>query len=90
MNNRGVAGSELLVIYFNLEKQIAEKTKNSAFLFYFNIETAQSYCGAYTEDLRYVIDHVKKSVSPKSPLFAVGYSLGANILVKYIGEGKYS
>jgi len=53
-----------------------------------NLQTAKSYCGAYTEDLRHVVQHVKASVHPDSPIIAVGYSLGANILVKYLGEGR--
>ena len=47
--------------------------------------TPKSYCGAYTGDLRQVCNHIR-SEYPEAPIFAVGYSLGSNILVKYLGE----
>ncbi|KAL6067948.1 medium-chain fatty acid ethyl ester synthase/esterase 2 [Balamuthia mandrillaris] len=50
------------------------------------ISTPRGYCGAYTEDARAAILHVKRRIHPDSPLIAIGYSLGANILVKYLGE----
>ncbi|KAL6560690.1 hypothetical protein OROGR_004249 [Orobanche gracilis] len=43
------------------------------------------YNGGWTEDLRKVIDHVHCQY-PEAPLFVVGTSIGANILVKYLGE----
>ncbi|PRP82412.1 hypothetical protein PROFUN_10112 [Planoprotostelium fungivorum] len=43
------------------------------------------YSGAQTHDVRAVVKHLKASL-PNSPLFAVGFSLGANILTKYVGE----
>ncbi|KAL4183462.1 hypothetical protein AMTRI_Chr11g155260 [Amborella trichopoda] len=43
------------------------------------------YNAGWTEDLRKVISHVHHEF-PKAPLFAVGTSIGANILVKYLGE----
>jgi len=48
--------------------------------------TPKAYCGAYTEDARVAISHVRKVIGEHSPLFGIGYSLGANILVKYLGE----
>eukprot|EP00455_Lapot_gusevi_P045827 TRINITY_DN5920_c0_g1_i2.p1 TRINITY_DN5920_c0_g1~~TRINITY_DN5920_c0_g1_i2.p1 ORF type:complete len:555 (+),score=82.19 TRINITY_DN5920_c0_g1_i2:107-1771(+) len=50
-----------------------------------SLQTAQAYCGAYTDDLRQAILYIASRL-PRSDLFAVGYSLGANILVKYLGE----
>jgi predicted alpha/beta-fold hydrolase len=44
------------------------------------LKTPKGYSGAYTDDLRYVIKLLHRR-SPKTPLFAIGYSLGANILV---------
>ncbi|KFK26628.1 hypothetical protein AALP_AA8G273400 [Arabis alpina] len=43
------------------------------------------YNAGWTVDLRKVIDHIH-SQFPEAPLFAVGTSIGANVLVKYLGE----
>lgn len=43
------------------------------------------YNGGWTEDLRRVVKHIR-SQSPEVPLFVVGTSLGANMMVKYLGE----
>jgi len=43
------------------------------------------YTAGWTEDLRKVIAHIH-SQFPEAPLFAVGTSIGANVLVKYLGE----
>ena len=45
---------------------------------------ARSYHSGETEDLRMVIDHLKKSGSNQIAL--VGYSLGGNVTLKYMGE----
>ncbi|XVF37244.1 hypothetical protein REPUB_Repub19eG0129800 [Reevesia pubescens] len=43
------------------------------------------YNAGWTEDTRAVIDYLHHQY-PKAPLFAIGTSIGANILVKYLGE----
>ncbi|KAH6774956.1 alpha/beta-Hydrolases superfamily protein [Perilla frutescens var. hirtella] len=43
------------------------------------------YNAGWTEDVREVINHLHKEY-PAAPLFVVGTSIGANILVKYLGE----
>lgn len=43
------------------------------------------YNAGWTEDIREVINHLHVEF-PEAPLFAVGTSIGANILVKYLGE----
>ncbi|KAF6139446.1 hypothetical protein GIB67_026288 [Kingdonia uniflora] len=43
------------------------------------------YNAGWTDDVRKVVDHVHEEF-PKSLLFAVGTSIGANVLVKYLGE----
>uniref|UniRef100_A0ACD5U221 Uncharacterized protein n=1 Tax=Avena sativa TaxID=4498 RepID=A0ACD5U221_AVESA len=43
------------------------------------------YNGGWTEDLREVVNYLHQKY-PEAPLFTVGGSLGANILVKYLGE----
>lgn len=45
----------------------------------------QFYSASFTGDLRQVIAHVLGRY-PKSNVYAVGWSLGANILVRYLGE----
>ncbi|MCD7466345.1 hypothetical protein HAX54_002955 [Datura stramonium] len=43
------------------------------------------YNAGWTEDSRKVIDHLHTQY-PQAPIFAVGTSIGANVLVKYLGE----
>ncbi|WOG88288.1 hypothetical protein DCAR_0207523 [Daucus carota subsp. sativus] len=43
------------------------------------------YNGGWTEDIRTVVKHIHQRY-PEAPLFVVGTSLGANIVVKYLGE----
>ncbi|XP_016457909.1 embryogenesis-associated protein EMB8-like isoform X1 [Nicotiana tabacum] len=43
------------------------------------------YNAGWTEDARKVIDHLHTQY-PQTPLFVVGTSIGANVLVKYLGE----
>ncbi|EXB57388.1 hypothetical protein L484_016441 [Morus notabilis] len=43
------------------------------------------YNAGWTEDIRVIINHLHH-VYPNAPLFAVGTSIGANVLVKYLGE----
>uniref|UniRef100_A0A5B7B4C8 Putative abhydrolase domain-containing protein 3 n=1 Tax=Davidia involucrata TaxID=16924 RepID=A0A5B7B4C8_DAVIN len=43
------------------------------------------YNAGWTDDIRKVIDHLHCQY-PEAPLFAVGTSIGANVLVKYLGE----
>ncbi|KAI4367417.1 hypothetical protein MLD38_023156 [Melastoma candidum] len=43
------------------------------------------YNAGWTEDLRKIVEYLHQRYS-KAPLFLVGTSIGANILVKYLGE----
>ncbi|CAN0880522.1 Embryogenesis-associated protein EMB8 [Linum grandiflorum] len=43
------------------------------------------YNAGWTEDSRRIIEHVHEEY-PHTPLYVVGTSIGANILVKYLGE----
>ncbi|KAI4346592.1 hypothetical protein L6164_007475 [Bauhinia variegata] len=43
------------------------------------------YNAGWTEDVRTVINHIHQE-HPKAPLFLVGTSIGANMLLKYLGE----
>ena len=49
------------------------------------VTSAQFYSASYTGDMRAVVDHLRRR-HPASPLVAAGYSLGANILVNYLGQ----
>ncbi|WP_249582938.1 hydrolase [Pseudomonas viridiflava] len=46
---------------------------------------SRSYHSGASEDLAEVIAHLR-SLRPLAPLYAVGYSLGGNVLLKYLGE----
>jgi predicted alpha/beta-fold hydrolase len=48
--------------------------------------TPRGYNGAYTGDLRSLVNQMAGRMAPNVPLFLVGNSLGANILTKYLGE----
>ena len=45
----------------------------------------RSYHSGASEDLAEVVSHVRAR-RPLAPLYAVGYSLGGNVLLKYLGE----
>ena len=45
----------------------------------------RGYHSGVSEDLASVIEHLQ-AVRPLAPLYAVGYSLGGNVLLKYLGE----
>jgi hypothetical protein len=49
------------------------------------VTTPQFYSASFTGDLAAVVAHVA-ATHPDAPLVAAGYSLGANILVNYLGE----
>ena len=46
---------------------------------------ARSYHSGETEDLSYVVSEINKRF-PNNPLYAVGFSLGGNVLLKWLGE----
>jgi len=46
---------------------------------------ARSYHSGISDDLAQVVDHLRR-IRPLAPLYAVGYSLGGNVLLKYLGE----
>ncbi|KAF9107426.1 hypothetical protein BGX27_008763 [Mortierella sp. AM989] len=49
------------------------------------LTSAKLYCGAYTDDLRMIVKHIRK-ILPEAKLMGIGFSLGANILMNYMGE----
>ncbi|KAI4312693.1 hypothetical protein MLD38_037494 [Melastoma candidum] len=52
------------------------------------VTTPQFYSASFTGDMREVVRHVSTRY-PKANIFAVGWSLGANILVRYLGEESH-
>lgn len=50
------------------------------------LTSPRSFCAANTDDLRLSIKYIRSIIGHQTPLFAVGYSLGAGILTKYLGE----
>ncbi|MEM7293190.1 MAG: hydrolase [Pseudomonadota bacterium] len=48
----------------------------------------RSYHSGQTADMRYLFETLQQR-EPESPLIAVGYSLGANTLLKYLGESQH-
>ncbi|KAJ3410502.1 hypothetical protein HDV05_003692 [Chytridiales sp. JEL 0842] len=49
------------------------------------LTSSQLYSGSYTDDVRRVSAYLKRKLNG-APMFAVGFSLGANILTKFVGE----
>ncbi|KAK4804320.1 hypothetical protein SAY86_004137 [Trapa natans] len=49
------------------------------------VTTPQFYSASFTGDIREVVAHVG-NLYPKANLYAIGWSLGANILVRYLGQ----
>lgn len=50
------------------------------------LKTPRGYNGSYTGDLRSTVHMLEARLSPGIPLFLVGFSLGANLVTKYLGE----
>ncbi|EQC32277.1 hypothetical protein SDRG_10025 [Saprolegnia diclina VS20] len=50
------------------------------------VRTPKLFCGAYTQDVRETVQYLRQVHVPTAPLLAGGFSLGANILLKFVGE----
>ncbi|KAK2664386.1 hypothetical protein Ddye_002960 [Dipteronia dyeriana] len=53
------------------------------------VTTPQFYSASFLGDMHEVVAHVSTRY-PKAKLYAVGWSLGANILVRYLGQESHS
>ncbi|KAJ0962146.1 hypothetical protein J5N97_029974 [Dioscorea zingiberensis] len=53
------------------------------------VTTPQFYSASFTDDLREVVNHVSTRY-PKSNVYAIGWSLGGNILVNYLGQESHN
>jgi predicted alpha/beta-fold hydrolase len=49
------------------------------------LTTAQLYGGAHTDDLRSTLLYLRDKY-PEAPLLGIGFSLGANVLTRYVEE----
>jgi predicted alpha/beta-fold hydrolase len=49
------------------------------------LTTPQLYSGGHTDDLRQALFYIAQTF-PEAPLLGLGFSLGANVLVKYLAE----
>ncbi|KAL4140683.1 hypothetical protein PRNP1_014964 [Phytophthora ramorum] len=51
------------------------------------VTTAQLFCSAYTGDLRFVLQQLNEKYEfAREAFIGVGFSMGSNVLVKYLGE----
>ena len=50
------------------------------------LTTPRTYNGAYTADIRCVVQRLSARLAPNTPIFLVGNSLSASIVCKYLGE----
>lgn len=50
------------------------------------LTSPQSFCAAHTDDIRKAVKYIRSLIDEQTPIFAVGYSLGAGTLTKYLGE----
>ncbi|ETW03517.1 hypothetical protein H310_04958 [Aphanomyces invadans] len=50
--------------------------------------TPRLFNAADTDDIRQVVTHLRRKHAPTAPLLAVGFSLGSNLLVKFLGEER--
>jgi len=50
------------------------------------LKTPKTFNAGLTSDIREVLEHVHERYSKTNEIYAVGFSMGANILAKYLGE----
>ncbi|RXH87947.1 hypothetical protein DVH24_037592 [Malus domestica] len=86
--------SQFLVMRYNYIKHLAFNTAKNGWnavvsnhrgLGGVSVTSDCFYNAGWTEDLRSVVNNLHHEY-PKAPLFLVGTSIGANVLVKYLGE----
>ena len=49
------------------------------------LTSPQGFTGARTEDFHFAVDYIRSLYPLDIPMFAIGFSLGAGILLKYLG-----
>ncbi|MQL87972.1 hypothetical protein Taro_020537 [Colocasia esculenta] len=80
-NHRGLGGVSITVGFIVLMSLHVYRLISSVIF----VQSDRFYNAGWTEDIRKVINHLHLEY-PKAPLFAIGTSIGANMLVKYLGE----
>lgn len=86
----GLTGSSGSVYVLGLQQQLAGIGWNSVALNWRGCSgepnrLPRGYHSGVSDDLAVVIAHLQRQC-PQAPLYAVGYSLGGNVLLKYLGE----
>ncbi|NKQ09557.1 hydrolase [Pseudomonas sp. SST3] len=86
----GLTGSSRSHYVLGLQRQLAERGWSSAAINWRGCSgepnlLPRAYHSGASDDLAEVIAHIQ-AARPLAPLYAVGYSLGGNVLLKYLGE----
>ena len=86
----GLTGSSSSLYVLGLQQQLAARGWSSVALNWRGCSgepnlLPRAYHSGASDDLAEVIAHLQAS-RPQAPLHAVGYSLGGNVLLKYLGE----
>lgn len=86
----GLTGSSSSLYVLGLQQQLAERGWASVALNWRGCSgepnrLPRAYHSGASDDLGEVIAHLRAQ-RPLAPLYAVGYSLGGNVLLKYLGE----
>jgi predicted alpha/beta-fold hydrolase len=50
-----------------------------------NFKTPKLYCASTSDDFRKALEHIREK-NPNDDLYGLGFSLGANMMSKYLGE----
>lgn len=86
----GLEGSARALYAYEMYRQLAQRGIRSVGLNYRSCSgvinrTPHAYHAGFTEDINWVVQRLL-AWFPGAPLGAVGFSLGANMLLKYLGE----
>ncbi|CAN7186185.1 hydrolase [Aquipseudomonas alcaligenes] len=86
----GLTGSSSSLYVLGLQQQLATRGWSSVAINWRGCSgepnlLPRGYHSGASEDLAATVEHLRR-VRPLAPLYAVGYSLGGNVLLKYLGE----